>query len=339
MILHGKFRKVRPDMDGKIAHVPMFTALIKLRGIVWRFLDAPARIITRLKAQISSSHGDGGNFTESIQLHRQANAAPHTARATATGKSMQGKLLANFVSYRRAALVNVKSITTGLAGKMQNAAGKAATSIRNMVSRLLALLACAVSKVLHLGNMIRTAAGSKLDTSGTKAVAAARVMENETSINPANVVAVVGNVSPAAAAAHIATLTTFAEPEPGADDYLPETTVTFKKNTWYGCYQSTELTLSKVLELGKTYMVEWDGTQYLCTAKAVNYTNDNGYTRIKLALGNSGILTEWFGAPNVPDVSPTGEPFLLAGNTTTTSIYAYTQDTSTTHTVRIYVEQ
>ena len=339
MILHGKFRKVRPDMGGKIAHVPTFTALIKLRGIIWRFLDAPAKIVTKLKAQISSSHGENGSFTESIQLHRQANASHHTAKATAAGKSVQGKLLANFVSYRRAALVYVKSITTGLLGKMQSAAGKAATSIRNTVMRLLALLVSAAIKILHLGNMIHTAAASKLDTSGTKSVTAARAMENETSINPANVVAVTVNVSPAAATAHIATLTTFAEPEPGADDYLPETTATFTENMWYGGYSSTELTLSKVLELGKTYMVEWDGTQYPCTAKAINYTNDNGYTRIKLALGNSGILAEWFGAPNVPDVSPTGEPFLLAGNTTTTSMYAYTQDTSTTHTVRIYVEQ
>ena len=82
-------------------------------------------------------------------------------------------------------------------------------------------------------------------------------------------------------------------------------------------------------------MVEWDGIQYLCTAKAIHYNNDNGYVDIKLALGNSGILAEWFGSPNVPDVSPTGEPFLLAGNTTTTSMYAYTQDTSATHTVSI----
>lgn len=116
---------------------------------------------------------------------------------------------------------------------------------------------------------------------------------------------------------------------------LPETTATFTENTQFGCYQSTELTLPKVLELGKTYMVEWDGTQYLCTAKAIHYNNDYGYVDIKLALGNSGILAEWFGAPNVPDVSPTGEPFILAGNTTTTSMYAYTQDTSTTHTISI----
>ena len=255
------------------------------------------------------------------------------------GKEMRAKIASTLIAYRRAAMEYVRRIGTKLLSKLRSTAGKNANAIRKMASRLLALLTCAVVKILHLGNMIRTAAGSNLDTSGTMAVTAARAMENETSINPANVVAVTVNVSPAAATAHIATLTTFAEPEPGADDYLPETTATFKENTWYGCYGSTKLTLSKVLELGKTYMVEWDGTQYPCTAKAINYTNDNGYTRIKLALGNSGILAEWFGAPNVPDVSPTGEPFLLAGNTTTTSMYAYTKDTSTTHTVRIYVEQ
>lgn len=341
MILHGKFRKVRPDIGGKIAHVPKFTALIKLRGIVWRFLDATAKIFTGLKAQISASHGENGNFAESIRLHRQANASHHTAKATAAGKSVQGKLLANFVSYRRAALVNVKRIETGLLGKLQSATGKAATSIRNMVSQLLALLVSAAVKILHLGNVIRTAAASEVSTSGTNTVTAARAMKNGTIFNPANVVGVTVNVSSATAAAHVATLTTFAEPEPGADDYLPETTATFKKDTWYACYQSTELTLSKVLELGKTYTVEWDGTKYLCTAKAVYYTaaDDGGYTRIKLALGNSGVIASCLGTPIVPDVSPTGEPFLLAGNTTTTSMYARTQNASTTHTIRIYVEQ
>lgn len=213
MILHGKFRKVRPDMGGKIAHIPTFTALIKLRGTIWRFLDAPAKIVTKLKAQISFSHGEDGSFTESIQLHRQANASHHTAKATAAGKSVKGELLANFVSYRRAALVNVKSITTGLLGKMQSAAGKAATSIRKVTSRLLVLLACALAKVLHLGNMIHTAAASKLDTSGTKPVTATRAMENETSINPANVAGIAVNGSPVAVAAHLATPATWTYPE------------------------------------------------------------------------------------------------------------------------------
>lgn len=213
MILHGKFRKVRPDMGGKIAHVPTFTALIKLRGIIWRFLDAPAKIVTKLKAQISFSHGEDGSFTESIQLHRQANASHHTAKATAAGKSVKGELLANFVSYRRAALVNVKSIATGLLGEMQSAAGKAATSIRNTVMRLLALLVSAAIKILHLGNMIHTAAASKLDTSGTKSVTAARAMKNGTGINPTNVVGVTVNVSPASAAVYVATLGTWTYPE------------------------------------------------------------------------------------------------------------------------------
>lgn len=213
MILHGKFRKVRPDMGGKIAHIPTFTALIKLRGIIWRFLDAPAKIVTKLKAQISFSHGEDGSFTESIQLHRQANASHHTAKATAAGKSVKGELLANFVSYRRAALVNVKSIATGLLGKMQSAAGKAAMSVRNMITRLLALLVSAAVEVLHLGNMIWMAAASKLDIFSTKPVATARTMKYETGINPANVVGVTVNASPAATAVYMATLGTWTYPE------------------------------------------------------------------------------------------------------------------------------
>jgi hypothetical protein len=339
MILHGKFRKVRPDMGGKIAHVPTFTALIKLRGIIWRFLDAPAKIVTKLKAQISSSHGENGSFTESIQLHRQANASHHTAKATAAGKSVQGKLLANFVSYRRAALVYVKRIETRLLGKMQSAAGKAATSIRKVTSRLLVLLACALAKVLHLGNMIHTAAASKLDTSGTKPVTATRAMENETGINPANVVAVAVNGFPVAATAHIATLTTFAEPEPGADDYLPETTATFKNDFVFKVYCSPKLPLSKVLELGKTYTVEWDGVKYSCVAKYVKYTYSSGSAEIAVALGNTGVLSKLLSNTLTPNVAPSGEPFLLSDVDNTASIVAYAKDTAATHTMRIYAEQ
>ncbi len=343
MILHGKFRKVRPDMDGKITTPSRFKGVIKLRGIVWRFLDAPARVITRLKAQISSSHGENGNFAESIQLHRQATASPHTARATAAGKSMKGKLLANFVSYRRAALVNVKSITTGLLGKMQSAAGKNANAIRKMASRLLALLACAVAKILHLGNMIRTAAGSKLDTSGTKAVTAARAVENETSINPANVVGVAVNVSPAAAAAHVATLTTFAEPEPGADDVLPEQQLSFKKN--HGGYTSSygaDATLSIALVEGASYIIEWDGKLYGCVARYARWEAKNIGIYSGTCLGDMKNIPQYFFLDTIIHEDRGGgndEPFFIHTSPGETGAGIETLDTSATHTVRIYTEQ
>lgn len=343
MILHGKFRKVRPDMDGKIAHVPMFTALIKLRGIVWRFLDATAKIFTGLKAQISASHGENGNFAESIRLHRQANASPHTAKATAAGKSIQGKLLANFVSYRRAALVYVKRIETGLLGKLQSATGKTATSIRNMVSRLLALLVSAAVKILHLGNVIRTAAASEVSTSSTKAVTAARAMENETSINPANVVAVTVNVSPIAGAAHLATLTTFAEPEPGADDILSKQQLTFKKN--HGGYTSSygaDATLSIALVEGASYIIEWDGKLYSCVARYARWEAQNIGVYSGTCLGDMKNIPQFFFLDTIIHEDRGGgndEPFFIHASPGETRAGIETLDTSATHTVRIYTEQ
>lgn len=343
MILHGKFRKVRPGMGGKIAHVPTFTALIKLHGIIWRFLDAPAKIVTKLKAKVSSSHGENGSFTESIQLYRQANASHHTAKATAAGKSVQGKLLANFVSYRRAALVYVKRIETGLLGELQSATGKVATSIRNTVMRLLALLVSAAVKILHLGNMIWMAAASKLDTSGTKSVTAARAMKNGTGINPANVVGVTMNVSPAAATAHIATLTTFAEPEPGADDVLPEQQLEFKdENDATGCYYASA-TLNVTLTEGVTYTVSWDGQLYKCVARKMGIKNYFATYRMT-ALGDPKNYPFFLGSsyPNTPvddEVGGKGEPFFIHISPGKTSVKIRTLDTSATHTVRIYVEQ
>jgi hypothetical protein len=343
MILHGKFRKVRPDMGGKIAHAPTFTALIKLRGIIWRFLDAPAKIVTKLKAQISSSHGEDGSFTESIQLHRQANASHHTAKATAAGKSVQGKLLANFVSYRRAALVYVKRIEARLLGKMQSAAGKAATSIRKVTSRLLVLLACALAKVLHLGNMIHTAAASKLDTSGIKAVTAARAMRNETGINPANVAGIAVNVSPVAVAAHMATLTTFAEPEPGADDILPEQQLTFKKN--HGGYTNSygaDATLSIALVEGASYIIEWDGKLYGSVARFARWEAQNIGVYEGTCLGDMKNIPKFFFLDTIIHEDRgegNNEPFFICAVSGKTSAGIETLDTSATHTVRIYVEQ
>lgn len=256
------------------------------------------------------------------------------------GKEMRAKIASTLIAYRRAAMEYVRRIGTKLFGKLRSTAGKNANAIRNMVSRLLALLACAVAKILHLGNMIRTAAGSKLDTSDTKAVTAARAMRNETVINPANVTGIAANVSPAAVAAHVATLTTFAEPEPGADDVLPEQQLTFSKNTAYGCYiVSTELNVT--LTEGVTYTVSWDGQLYKCVARKMGIKND--FTEYRMtALGDPKNYPFFFSYPNTPvddAVGGKGEPFFIHISSGGTSAAIKTLDTSATHTVRIYVEQ
>ena len=145
----------------------------------------------------------------------KSNSSVTTASAAeiSFGKEMRAKIASTLVAYRRAAMEYVRRTGTKLLGKLRSTAGKNATAIRKVTSRLLVLLACALAKVLHLGNMIHTAAASKLDTSGTKPVTAARAMENETSINPANVVGVTVNVSPVAAAVYMATLGTWTYPE------------------------------------------------------------------------------------------------------------------------------
>lgn len=272
----------------------------------------------------------------------KSNSSVTTASAAeiSFGKEMRAKIASTLVAYRRAAMEYVRRTGTKLLGKLRSTAGKNATAIRKVTSRLLALLVSAAIKILHLGNMIHTAAASKLDTSGTKPVTAARAMKNETGINPANVVAVAVNGFPVAATAHIATLTTFAEPEPGADDILPEQQLTFSKNTAYGCYNvSTEL--SATLTEGVTYTVSWDGQLYKCVARKMGIKND--FTEYRMtALGDPKNYPFFFNYPNTPvddAVGGKGEPFFIHISSGNTSASIKTLDTSATHTVRIYVEQ
>lgn len=145
----------------------------------------------------------------------KSNSSVTTASAAeiSFGKEMRAKIASTLVAYRRAAMEYVRRTGTKLLGKLRSTAGKNATAIRKVTAQLLALLVSAAVKILHLGNMIWMAAASKLDTSGTKSVTAARAMENETGINPANVAGIAVNGSPVAAAVYMATLGTWTYPE------------------------------------------------------------------------------------------------------------------------------
>ena len=255
---------------------------------------------------------------------------------------MRAKIASTLVAYRRAAMEYVRRTGTKLLGKLRSTAGKNATAIRKVTSRLLVLLACALAKVLHLGNMIHTAAASKLDTSGTKAVTAARAMENETCVNPVNVTGVTANVSPAAAVAHVATLTTFVEPEPGADDILPEQQLTFENShNGYNKSQGASATLPTSLVDGATYNVEWDGKLYKCVARYMGLRTTYAVYKY-VALGDPINVPEFFfgtATPKDDNIGGKGEPFFATTSKTGTKLQIDTLDTSATHTVRIYVEQ
>lgn len=259
------------------------------------------------------------------------------------GKEMRAKIASTLIAYRRAALVYVKRIEARLLGKMQSAAGKVATSIRNMVSRLLALLACAMAKVLHLGNIVHMMAASDVSTSGTKTVTAARAMRNETGINPANVAGIAVNVSPIAGAAHLATLTTFAEPEPGADDILSKQQLTFKKN--HGGYTSSygaDATLSIALVEGASYIIEWDGKLYSCVARYARWEAQNIGVYSGTCLGDMKNIPQFFFLDTIIHEDRGGgndEPFFIHASPGETRAGIETLDTSATHTVRIYTEQ
>lgn len=256
---------------------------------------------------------------------------------------MRAKIASTLIAYRRAAMEYVRRIGTKLFGKLCSTAGKNATAIRKMASRLLALLTCAVVKILHLGNMIRTAAGSNLDTSGTKAVTAARAMRNETGINPANVAGIAVNVSPIAGAAHLATLTTFAEPEPGADDILSKQQLTFKKN--HGGYTSSygaDATLSIALVEGASYIIEWDGKLYSCVARYARWEAQNIGVYSGTCLGDMKNIPQFFFLDTIIHEDRGGgndEPFFIHASPGETRAGIETLDTSATHTVRIYTEQ
>ena len=270
----------------------------------------------------------------------KSNSSVTTASAAeiSFGKEMRAKIASTLVAYRRAAMEYVRRTGTKLLGKLRSTAGKNATAIRKVTARLLALLVSAAVKILHLGNMIWMAAASKLDTSGTMAVTAARTMGSETSINLANEAGIATNGSPTAVAIHLATLTTFKEPEPGpeVEEYMPETSISFAQNPFYGYYNGSTRDFNP-LTVAEAYVVEWDGMQYPCNAKAVAYTYEDGTSAIQydLVLGNTGTISAFGGKPIYPSADPSGEPFLFI-QWGTAMITAATNDTSATHTVRIY---
>lgn len=253
-------------------------------------------------------------------------------------KEMRAKIASTLVAYRRAAMEYVRRTGTKLLGKLRSTAGKNATAIRKVTARLLALLVSAAVKILHFGNMIWMAAASKLDTSSAKPVATARTMKNKTGINPANVAGVTVNVSPASAATHTATLTTFAEQPPGpeVEEYVPETSLSFSQNVFYGYYNGTTRDFIP-FTIGESYVVEWDGMQYLCNSKAVAYTYADGSSAIQydLVLGNTGTISAFAGKPIYPDTNPSKEPFLII-QFGMVMITAVTNDMSATHTIRVY---
>ena len=172
-------------------------------------------------------------------------------------------------------------------------------------------------KAAGIGLVGKTGAGAGATAAGTSEAQAARV----------------------AAVGHAAEMVTW---DPTADDTIKEVESAFSLDSFTENYTSTKITLEKPIEVGKTYTVVWDGTKYLCKAKSIHWTKgaDTGngeHMQADRALGSSGVITKLLGTPLVPDVDPTGEPFLLAssGDDTTTCV-AYTQDTSEKHTVRVY---
>lgn len=75
------------------------------------------------------------------------------------------------------------------------------------------------------------------------------------------------------------------------------------------------------LETGKTYHVEWDGTEYECVAYSYSY---GGSTIV--AIGNGGSL----GLPS------NGEPFLISYNASYDNSQMFSTDTKNSHTVGIW---
>ena len=93
-----------------------------------------------------------------------------------------------------------------------------------------------------------------------------------------------------------------------------------------------------VLENGKTYVVEWDGTEYVCTARRLSYNSSSGMTFTNdNAIGNAKIFNYFFGLELTTTAAQTSEPFLI--NYADGYTYIRTKDTSASHVIRIYEQE
>lgn len=122
------------------------------------------------------------------------------------------------------------------------------------------------------------------------------------------------------------------------EDIVAEQSVSFAVDSLHGMY-SASISGTDALVAGSTYVVEWDGVKYVCVARDIEYTLDSQYlptASVNNAIGNAKLITKVFGIAATTTEAASGEPFLInyAG-----SIKLNTQDTSASHTVRIYEQK
>ncbi len=120
-------------------------------------------------------------------------------------------------------------------------------------------------------------------------------------------------------------------------DYtVAEQEYTFTDETsQYGAYR-VEIKALKPLVSGTTYIVDWDGVLYTCTARNVSYKTAYFTSSTNNAIGNAKILSKiWGYATTITSTeADTSEPFFMYGDSTTVAIL--TKSTATTHKVCVY---
>ena len=123
-----------------------------------------------------------------------------------------------------------------------------------------------------------------------------------------------------------------------SEDILAEQSVSFALDSNFGAYRAS-IQGTHALKSGSTYVVEWDGAKYICTARNIRYNIDNQYiTYITLsnAIGNAKIVTAYFGYAATTTEAASEEPFLI---NYANGFGLMTNDTSASHTVRIYEQE
>ena len=123
-------------------------------------------------------------------------------------------------------------------------------------------------------------------------------------------------------------------------DIIPEQTLSFTADSNFDA-NSASLSGVTFLTEGETYTVVWDGIEYTCFAREIEYKAYDGRITYTFAgaVGNSGIFTLlWEEYDATTTESSTGEPFLISKGSASSSnsMIFLTDDASSEHTVRIY---
>ncbi len=299
--------------------------IVLIITVIVMIILASAVIISLNNGSIIENAHDAVKLTNKHQLQDMASAAWTAAyvKGARTQTDLQtavDKALENIDTSKFKIIVTTSGVTVQNKGNVELTLDK--TTIEETISMGLSETVTLVATTKNIDKALTW-------TSSNEAVATVTATGNT-----ATVTLLDGGVATITASAEgmTATCTVNVKAEP-----LEGQQFTFAHDSLYGLHLVEVKGLLPLVN-GKTYIVVWDGVEYVCVARDRHFdstdTSAFGTATLYSAVGNSHIQKTVFGIAVTTTDSNTEEPFLISYSNGTT--YISTESTAESHVVRIY---